>query len=113
LQVLILIARADGRFVKSEQNAILRYATERSSDLGIKVNDHSLSVLRDWIKVQDPSEPEARLAILALKHRPDVFEILWQVSYLIAEADGKVREEELHAIGEIKNAITEVLNGTV
>lgn len=111
LQVLILIARADGRFVKVEQNALLRYATERGIELGIKVNDHALAVLRDWIKVQDPSEPDARLAIAALKAQPETFEILWEVSELIAEADGKVREEERYSIGQIKKAITAVAAG--
>ncbi len=111
LQVLILIARADGRFVKAEQNALLRYATERGNELGIEVNDHALAVLRDWIKVQDPSEPEARLAIAALRDQPETFEILWQVSDLIAEADGKVREEERYSIAHIKKAITDVMAG--
>ena len=111
LQVLILIARADGRFVKAEQNALLRYATERGIEIGISVNDHALTVLRDWIKVQDPSEPEARLAIAALKDQPETFEILWQVSDLIAEADGKVREEERYSIARIKQAITDVIAG--
>lgn len=105
LQVLILIARADNRFVRAEQAALLRYASERASDLNIEVDDKSLVVLRDWMKVQDPAEPEVRLALRNLKNTPNALEAIWEVSELIAQADGKIREEERSSIAEIRQTI--------
>jgi tellurite resistance protein len=108
LQVLILVARVDGRFVKSEQEALLRYVRVRASDLGIPLGDKDLVVLRDWIRLQDPAEPDARIAIENLKNRPDGLQSLWEVSELIAEADGKYGPEERAAVLEIRSLIESI-----
>lgn len=109
LAVLILVARADGRFVKAEQNMMLKYASERARELAIELNDDGLVVLLNWIKTQDPSEPEARIAIRNLAQRPDALESIWEVSELIAEADGKVREQEVTAFREVRAAIESIV----
>lgn len=109
LAVLILVARADGRFVKAEQNMMLKYASERAKELDIELNDEGLVVLLNWIKTQDPSEPEARIAVRNLARRPDALESIWEVSELIAEADGKVREQEVTAFREVRAAIESIV----
>jgi len=105
LAVLILVARADGRFVRAEQNIMLKYASERAKEMAIELNDEAQVVLLNWIKTQDPSEPEARIAIRNLAGRDDALESIWEVSELIAEADGKVREQEVTAFREVRAAI--------
>ena len=105
LSILVLVARADGRFVKAEREMLLRYTTTRAGDLGISVSDEELAVLAKWIQVQDPSEPEARLAVRRLASKEGALDAIWQVSELIAEADGKVREQERRAFAEIRTAI--------
>lgn len=109
LAVLILVARADGRFVKAEQNMMLKYASERARELDVELNDEGLVVLLNWIKTQDPSEPEARIAVRNLARRPDALESIWEVSELIAEADGKVREQEVNAFREVRAAIESIV----
>lgn len=109
LAVLILVARADGRFVKAEQNMMLKYASERANELAIELNDEAQVVLLNWIKTQDPSEPEARIAIRNLAGRHDALESIWEVSELIAEADGKVREQEVTAFQAIRAAVEAIV----
>lgn len=109
LAVLILVARADGRFVKAEQNMMLKYASERARELAVELNDEAQVVLLNWIKTQDPSEPEARIAIRNLARRPDALESIWEVSELIAEADGKVREQEVTTFREVRAAIESII----
>ncbi len=112
LQVLVLIARADGRFVKAEQEMLLRYSSARGTDLGLSVDDEALVVLRGWLKVQDPSEPEARIALRALKDTPGALDNIWEVSELVAEADGKLRPEERASIAVVRKAIGDLLSTT-
>jgi len=109
LAVLILVARADGRFVRAEQSMMLKYASERAKELAIELNDEAQVVLLNWIKTQDPSEPDARISIRKLAQRPDALESIWEVSELIAEADGKVREQEVTAFQEIRAAIESIV----
>lgn len=109
LAVLILVARADGRFVKAEQNMLLKYASERAKELAVELNDEAQVVLLNWIKTQDPSEPEARIAVRNLARKPDALESIWEVSELIAEADGKVREQEVTAFREVRAAIESIV----
>lgn len=92
LSILVLVARADGRFVRAERELPLRYAAVRAAELNITVSDEGLAVLSKWIQVQDYSEPEARLAVRRLASKEGALDAIWQVSELIAEADGKVRE---------------------
>ncbi|MDP1700396.1 MAG: TerB family tellurite resistance protein [Aestuariivirga sp.] len=108
MQILVLVARADNRFVRAEQNTLLRFMTMRAQDMGHLVNDNAQMVLLDWIRLQDPSEPEARLAIKALASRPESLSTIWTVVDLVAEADGKVRPEERATIEEIKETIKKV-----
>ncbi len=105
LSVLILVARADNRFAKTEQSLILRYAAERAKDLGIKITDDNLVVLAKWVKLQDPSEPEVRVSVKAVAKTAGALDGLWEVSEIIAEADGKVKPDEVQALAEIKKAI--------
>lgn len=107
--MLILVARADGRFVRAEQSMMLKYASERAKELAIELNDEAQVVLLNWIKTQDPSEPDARISIRKLAQRPDALESIWEVSELIAEADGKVREQEVTAFQEIRAAIESIV----
>ena len=104
-QVLVLVARSDNRFVKAEQNAILKYVVLRAGDLGLSVGDDAQIVLRDWIRLQDPSEAEARIAIKALARSPDGLDAVWEVVQLVAESDGKVTPQEMASISEIRKTI--------
>ncbi|CAN5477821.1 hypothetical protein BH10PSE7_BH10PSE7_15150 [soil metagenome] len=112
LRVLILVARADNRFVKAEKALLLKFAGVRAAEIGITVNDEALSVLNRWIALQDPAEADARLAITRLASQPGALDALWEVSELIAEADKKVRPEEEQAITDIRRIITAVAAGT-
>jgi tellurite resistance protein len=108
LQVLILVARCDGRFVRAEKEALLKFASVRAHELGLAVDDKALIVLRDWIQFQDPSEPEMRVAIKTLASRLGSLQALWEVSELIAEADGKYKPEERATVSEIRTVINQV-----
>lgn len=109
LQVLILVARSDGRFVKPERSILLRYARERATDLAVECDDEALVILENWMRSQDPSEPEARLALSALKDSKSSLTSIWEVAELMAMADGKIKESELATVQHIREEIEEIL----
>lgn len=111
MQVLILVARSDNRFAKAEQNAILKYVLLRANDRGLIVSDNAEMVLRNWIKLQDPSEAEARIAIKTLSKLDDGLDAIWEVVQLIAESDGRVTPDELATISEVRDLINLVASG--
>lgn len=64
-----------------------------------------MAVLAKWVKLQDPSEPEVRMSVKAVAKTDGALEGLWEVSEIIAEADGKVKPDETQALVEIRKVI--------
>jgi tellurite resistance protein len=108
LSILVLIARADGRFVEREQAMLLQYATARAQELGLSFSDDESVVLLNWIKTQDPSEPQARAAIRNLAAHDGTLARIWDVSELIAEADGQVSDIERATFQQVRSAIAAI-----
>jgi hypothetical protein len=108
LSILVLIARADDRFVEREQAMILHYATTRAQELGLGFNDEESAVLLNWIKTQDPSESQARAAIRNLAQHDGRLARIWDVSELIAEADGDVSDIERATFQQVRAAIAAI-----
>jgi hypothetical protein len=108
LSILILIARADDRFVEREQEALLNYAARRAKELGLSLSDEESLVLLNWIKTQDPTEPEARAAIRNLAQQDGTLANIWDVSELIAEADGTVSDIERATFQQVRSAIAAI-----
>jgi len=108
LSILILIARADDRFVEREQEALLHYAARRAQELGLSLSDEESLVLLNWIRTQDPTEPEARAAIRNLAQQDGTLANIWDVSELIAEADGTVSDIERATFQQVRSAIAAI-----
>jgi len=106
LQILVLVARADGRFARAEQELLIKYASERARDLNISVNDEQLVKVKYWMKNQDPSEPELRIALNSLKNNKDALDAIWQMAELVGEADKKYGPEERSAVELIRDTIS-------
>lgn len=106
LRVLIAIAEADGKFGLKERKLLLKYASERSADLNIKMGEVERSILNRWMQLQMPDENIVRECIHRMASRRYIsFEELCEVAEIVATIDGEVTDDERVMLDRIMNAI--------
>jgi len=108
LRVLIAIAEADGKFGLKERKLLLKYASERSADLNIRMGEVERSILNRWMQLQMPDETIVRECIHRMASRKYIsFEELCEVAEIVASIDGEVTDDERLMLDRIMNAIRE------
>ncbi len=109
LGLLVTVARADRRYRETEMAAILKFAEERAMDRGFTCGDSEREILREWIRVLDPGPDDLVRSVQELSQDADALATIWEVSELVAEADGKITRKERETIRGIRTAIEDQL----
>lgn len=106
LRLLAFVAEADGKMANKEANLIMRIAEMRASDLGIDLKKSEIVDLRRWMKSQRPDAltMQSALGRMARSKSGDYGEV-WSLVEIIAEADGKIANQEIEALHKIKAAM--------
>lgn len=110
LAVLISIAKADARLVKSERELILRYAKERAHDKNLTFDVEVASRVDRWLRKQDPTDVEVRLHLYRIAQSDrTALEAIYEVSEIVAESDQKTDKREQQRLTEVRSLMQKIL----
>ena len=108
LRVLIFVAESDGQFARAEEDILLKYSRARGEDIAMELSDADLTVLRKWMRAQNPNQHVVEASIARLADRGvDELESVWEVAEILIEADGIVDPGEITALTAIREALFE------
>jgi hypothetical protein len=106
LKILGAVARAGGRFSRTERDLIAKYAEVRCNELEVAATAGEIVASLRWLKRNLPDEQGLVAAIAALI-RPDAFDAMLEMSEIIAETGGPTGAEKNSVATKVRTLISE------
>lgn len=108
VMVLAFAAECDGKFVAREANTIMAYVKYKCDQSGLLFSKSDETDLRKWLKIQRPDELSLKTAIHRISLRKSsTAKDLIELTDIVFEADGKIKDEETKAAKLLRTLISE------